>query len=175
MKSCESCSGRVEIGKYHKKVPVWRRATGIVLIYLPSMALPIIFLSAYMVYLHLLLIGGRNIKTFSAFLPDRTSHRYHLKNQITMQGSFKASLTRFRTFWILNCTWYCPVSVAVYEWHTYLVKIVENWWCPFTHDKKQDYSNARIDQSFWHIYPVERIKLNKEDLNNPVWNESADI
>ncbi|MGZ8199762.1 MAG: hypothetical protein ACXWTP_03750 [Methylosarcina sp.] len=174
MKACESCSARAEIGKHHKQVPVWRRAIGLVFVYLPILTLPFVFISAYLSYYHLRLIGGKNIKTLSDFLPDRASHRYNLKNQITMDGSFKLSLAQSKLYWVLNCTWYCPVSVAVFEWHAYMVKIIENWWCPFTHEKKQGYSNASIDQSFWHIYPEDRSKLNKEDLNNPIWNEAIE-
>jgi hypothetical protein len=173
MKACESCSVRAEIGKHHKQVPVWRRAIGLVFVYLPILTLPFVFISAYLSYYHLRLIGGKNIKTLSDFLPDRASHRYNLKNQITMDASYKLSLSQSKLYWILNCTWYCPVSVALFEWHAYMVKIIENWWCPFAHDKKQGYSNAPIDQSFWHIYPEDRIKLDREDLNNPIWNESV--
>jgi hypothetical protein len=42
-----------------------------------------------------------------------------------MEGSFKASTSQSKLFWILNCTWYCPYSVALFEWHAYMVKIVE--------------------------------------------------
>ena len=91
-----------------------------------------------------------------------------------MDGSFKLSLAQSKLYWILNCTWYCPVSVAVFEWHAYMVKIVENWWCPFTHEKKEGYSNAKIDKSFWNIYPEYAFKLNPEDINNPIWNEDTD-
>ena len=171
MKACESC--RAEIGKYHRQVPVWRRAIGLVFVYLPILTLPFVFISAYLTYCHLRLIGGKNIKTLSDFLPDRKSFRYTLQNQITMDGSFKASLAQSKLYWILNCTWYCPVSVALFEWHAYLVKVVENWWCPFGHEKKPGYSNAPIDQSFWHIYPEDRTKLHQEDLENPIWNESS--
>jgi hypothetical protein len=120
------------------------------------------------------LIGAKNLKTYADFLPDRKSHRYDLKSQITMDGSFKMSMAQSKLYWIFNCTWYCPVSVALFEWHAYMVKIVENWWCPFGHDKKEGYSNAKIDQSFWHIYPVDASKLAEEDLNNPIWNETVD-
>jgi hypothetical protein len=174
MKACDSCSGRAEIGKNHKQVPVLQRAIGLVFVYLPILTLPFVFLSAYLTYYHLRLIGGENIKTLSDFLPERSSHRYNLKNQITMDGSFKLSLAQSKLYWILNCTWYCPVSVALFEWHAYLVKIVENWWCPFTHEKKEGYSNAKIDQSFWHIYPEDSAKLDPEDRDNPIWNESTD-
>lgn len=174
MKACESCSSRVEIGKNHNNMSVPGRAIGMILVYLPILTLPFVFLSAYMTYYHLRFVGAKNVKTLSDFLPDRASHRYNLKTQITMNPSFQPSLSQFKLFWILNCTWYCPVSVALFEWHAYMVKIVENWWCPFGHDKKEGYSNAKIDKSFWHIYPADKAKLNEEDLNNPIWNDPED-
>ncbi|MEY3190974.1 MAG: hypothetical protein RIS10_1091 [Pseudomonadota bacterium] len=174
MKACDSCSGRAEIGKNHNKVPVLQRTIGLLFVYLPILTLPFVFLSAYLTYYHLKLIGGENIKTLSDFLPARSSHRYTLKNQITMDGSFKLSLAQSKLYWILNCTWYCPVSVALFEWHAYLVKLVENWWCPFTHEKKESYNNAKIDKSFWHIYPEDAIKLEPEDRDNEIWNDSND-
>ncbi len=174
MKACDSCSGRAEIGKNHQKVPVLQRTIGLIFVYLPILTLPFVFLSAYLTYYHLKLIGGENIKTLSDFLPARSSHRYTLKNQITMDGSFKLSLAQSKLYWILNCTWYCPVSVALFEWHAYLVKLVENWWCPFTHEKKESYNNAKIDKSFWHIYPEDAIKLEPEDRDNEIWNDSND-
>lgn len=174
MKACDSCSGRAEIGKNHTKVPVLQRTIGLLFVYLPILTLPFVFLSAYLTYYHLKLIGGENIKTLSDFLPARSSHRYNLKNQITMDGSFKLSLAQSKLYWILNCTWYCPVSVALFEWHAYLVKLVENWWCPFTHEKKESYNNAKIDKSFWHIYPEDAIKLEPDDRDNEIWNDSND-
>jgi hypothetical protein len=174
MKACDSCSGRAEIGKNHTKVSVLQRTVGLLFVYLPILTLPFVFLSAYLTYYHLKLIGGENIKTLSDFLPARSSHRYTLKNQITMDGSFKLSLAQSKLYWILNCTWYCPVSVALFEWHAYLVKLVENWWCPFTHEKKESYNNAKIDKSFWHIYPEDAIKLEPEDRDNEIWNDSND-
>ncbi len=173
MKACESCS-RAEIGKHHNQQPVWKRAIGLLFVYLPILTLPFVFLSAYLTYYHLILVGGKNIKKYSDFLPARESHRYDLKNQITMHGSFKLSLAQSKLYWILNCTWYCPYSVGLFEWHAYLVKIVENWWCPFNHEKKEDYSNAKIDKSFWHIYPEDIAKLNPEDRDNPIWNDEFD-
>jgi hypothetical protein len=91
-----------------------------------------------------------------------------------MGGSFKVSPVQSRLYWILNCTWYCPVSVALFEWHAYLVKLVENWWCPFAHDRKPNYDNAKIDQSFWHIYPEELVNLDQADKDNPIWNETVE-
>ncbi|MGR9045764.1 MAG: hypothetical protein ACU83N_10740 [Gammaproteobacteria bacterium] len=174
MKACESCSARVEIGKNHKRTPVLQRAMGIPLIYLPLLTFPFVIISAYLTYFHLRLMGAKKIKTWSDFIPDSKSHRYNLKTQITMERTFRASMAQSKLFWILNCTWYCPVSVALFEWHAYMVKIVENWWCPFTHAKKSDYMDGAIDKSFWHIYPEDAVKLTQEDLENPIWNEETD-
>jgi hypothetical protein len=40
--------------------------------------------------------------------------------------------------------------------------------------KKEGYSNAKIDKSFWHIYPVDNAKLEPEDRDNPIWNEDVE-
>jgi hypothetical protein len=175
MKACESCSScRVEIGKNHRQQSIPVRGIGMVLIYLPLLTFPFVIISAYLTYYHLLMMGAKNVKKWSDFIPDRASHRYDLKSQITMERSFKTSAAQSKLFWILNCTWYCPYSVALFEWHAYMVKIVENWWCPFTHEKKETYSNAKIDKSFWHLYPDDTAKLNPEDLENPIWNDAND-
>lgn len=182
MKACENCSppdvdtARVLIGKNHGQLSFIRQFFGVWLIYLPILTLPFVFLSAYLSYLHLRLMGAENVKTYSDFLPDRKSHRYTLKSQITMRPGYPLSPTQSKLFWIFNCTMYCPHSVALFEWHAYLVKLVENWWCPFTHDKKDTlYREAAIDKSFWHIYPAEADKLTPEDRANPIWNEDAAI
>ena len=175
MKACESCSAdRVQIGDNHNKVPFFRQIYGVALIYVPIITMPLVFLSAYTTYLHLKLMGAENIKKYSDFLPDRKSHRYTMKNQITMEPGYGVSPTQFKLFWIFNCTWYCPSSVALFEWHAYLVKLVENWWCPFRHETKNSYDNASIDKSFWHIYPEDITKLEKEDIDNPIWNDEKD-
>ena len=174
MKACESCSSRVHIGRNYKKMPVIARAIGLIFIYLPILTLPFVFLSAYLTYFSVKLCGAEDVKTFTDFLPDRASHRYNLKTQITMDGSFKLSLAQSKLYWIINCTWYCPVSVALFEWHAYMVKIVENWWCPFAHSTKNDYVEGAIDQSFWHIYPEDKAKLHEEDRNNPIFTETPE-
>jgi len=180
MKSCENCGPadahmeRVCIGKHHRDISFARQFWGVCTIYLPILTLPFVFLSAYISYWHLLLMGARNVKTFSDFLPDRKSFRYTFSNQITMKPSYNLSPTQTRLFWILNCTWYCPTSVALFEWHAYLVKLVENWWCPFRHSRKNEhYRDGAIDKSFWHIYPDEEPKLEPEDRDNPIWNEDV--
>jgi hypothetical protein len=173
MKSCESCSERVEIGKHHVKISQTRSAIGLAFVYLPILTLPFVIISACFTYIHLRLVGGRKVKTLFDFLPDRASHRYTLKTQIAT--SYTGSVSQSKLFWILNCTLYCPWSVALFEWHTYLVKVVENWWCPFAHQRKNEghYNVGAIDQSFWHVDPKERVKLHQEDLNNLVWNQYA--
>lgn len=66
------------------------------------------------------------------------------------------------------------MSVALFYYMTYLVRIVENWWCPFHHDKKHEYKESAIDQSYWHIYETERSKLNPDDRENVIWNDEAE-
>ena len=177
MKACESCHERVNIGCNHQKRSVMSRALGLLLVYLPILTLPFVITSAYLTYFSLRFVGADNVKKWSDFIPERHSYRYHLQNQITMKASFKLSMSQSRLFWILNCTWYCPYSVALFEWHTYLVKVVENWWCPFGHDRKHNYVDGAIDQSFWHIFPDERAKLHEEDKNNPIFtvDPNADV
>jgi hypothetical protein len=62
--------------------------------------------------------------------------------------------------------------VALFRYATYLVKIVENWWCPFNHGQKPEYAESAIDNSFWHVYPEELAKLHPEDRENPLWNNT---
>lgn len=180
MKPCENCGPmetnveRVVIGKHHKKVPRIQQFFGVCLVYLPIFTLPFVLISGYITQIHLRLMGAENIKPLKSFFPDKKSFRYTMKNQITMEPGYGLSPTQTKLFWILNCTWYCPVSVGIFEWHAYLVKLVENWWCPFHHSKKEvHYRDGAIDQSFWHIYPEDIGKLTSEDRDNPIWNESV--
>ncbi|MGR8934072.1 MAG: hypothetical protein ACU837_06725 [Gammaproteobacteria bacterium] len=180
MKSCENCGPldpdieRVCIGKHHRKISPYQQFFGVCLIYLPILTLPFVLLSGFISYIHLRLMGAENIKPLTSFFPDRKSFRYTMKNQITMQPGYGLSPTQTKLFWILNCTWYCPVSVGIFEWHAYLVKLVENWWCPFHHSKKKmHYREGALDQSFWHVYPEDIVKLTPEDRDNPIWNENA--
>ena len=127
MKACDSCvSNRVSIGRNHKNMPVWVRAIGLVFIYLPIMTLPFSFLSAYLSYYHLWMMGVQDVKKLKDFLPERESHRYDLKSQITMDPSFKLSGVQSKLFWLFNCTWYCPVTIGFFEWHSYLVKLCDS-------------------------------------------------
>jgi len=182
MKACERCRpdhediARVQIGKQHRQLSFIRQFLGVWLIYLPVITLPFVLFSAYLTYWHLRMMGAKNLKPLSEFLPGRKSYRYTMKNQITMQPGYRLSPTQSRRFWIFNCTWYCPFSVGLFEWHAYLVKVVENWWCPFRHDmKEKHYREAAIDQSFWHIYPEDIVKLEPEDRDNPIWNEAGEM
>jgi len=63
--------------------------------------------------------------------------------------------------------------VALFGWVTYMVKIVENWWCPFGHEKKETYADGAIDKSLWHLDDSTAEKLHPEDRDNPIWNEDA--
>jgi hypothetical protein len=174
VKACESCAERVNIGCHHQQKSVLSRAIGLLFVYLPILTLPFVFISAYLTYYSLIYVGAQNVKKYRDFLPDRASHRYSMKNQIVMDGSFKLSMAQSKLFWILNCTWYCPYSVGLFEWHAYMVKVVENWWCPFGHSRKNSYTEGAIDQSFWHIYPEEKAKLSEEDKNNPIFTVDAE-
>jgi hypothetical protein len=175
MKPCNECSAdRVQIGSTYNQTSVLSRAIGLVLIYLPIFTLPFVIASAYLSYYSLIFCGAKNVKKWKDYLPDKASHRYTLKEQITMEGSFKMSLSQSKLYWILNCTVYCPYSVALFEWHAYLVKVVENWWCPFAHATKEDYSDGSIDKSFWHIDPKDITKLHRDDRNNPIFTDEFD-
>ena len=175
MKACDQCAAdRVQIGRNHTKMSILSRTIGLILIYLPIFTFPFTLLSAYMTYYSLILCGAQNVKKYGDYIPDRSTHRYSMKSQITMDGSFKLSFAQSKLYWILNCTVYCPYSVALMEWHAYLVKVVENWWCPFAHGTKEDYKNGSIDKSFWHLYPEDAKKLDEADKNNPIFTDAFD-
>lgn len=177
MKACEDCRDRVNIGCHHEKKSVLSRSIGLIFIYLPILTLPFVILSAYLTYFSLRCVGAENVKTWQDFIPKRSSHRYTLKNQITMKSLTlltRFSLAQSKLYWILNCTWYCPYSVALFEWHTYLVKVVENWWCPFTHSRKHHYQDGAIDRSFWHLRQDNIDKLHPEDRLNPIFYDASE-
>lgn len=174
MKACEGCD-RVIIGHRFEQVSFLRRCLAVPLIYVPFFILLIpLRISGSLVYWHLRLMGAEKLKTLADFLPDRKSHRYDLKSQIVYDsGPWFAFWQKTRLYWIFNCTFFCPYSVALLDWISYMTKVVENWWCPFTHAKKSAYACGAIDQSLWHISLTEKAKLHPDDRDNPMWNEEA--
>ena len=166
----------VRIGSNYLKQPRWKLFLGVPLIYFPLITTtPFVLLGVLLVKTHLKWIGGMNILSYWDFVPDWASHRYRYDNQITYStGAAWYNLRAHRFYWIFNCKLYCPLSVALYRYVAYLVTIVENWWCPFEHDKKEEYSEGAIDKSYWHLHAIERKKLHPIDLNNPIWNEEAE-
>ncbi len=161
----------VQIGCSYRKISVAQIAVAMPLIYIPLFTLvPFAVVSSLFVYWHLRLLGGRNIKTYWDFVPEWVTHRYTLDDQITTNGHFLAPWVKTRLFWVFNCKLYCPLSVALFSWLSYLVKLVENWWCPFNHEKKPSYDDARIDESFWHITEADKALLHEDDRENAIWN-----
>lgn len=177
-KACQQCrTSRISIGSRFYSLPAWRRYGGTFLVYLPIVtSLPFTILGACILYAHLRILGAKNLKTFWDFVPGWSTHRYSkLSEQITITMDYTAPWTNTKLFWMFNCNFYCPLSVALYEWSTYLVKAVENFWCPFFHSQKENYADASLDQSYWHINgEKERAKLHPDDLNCHIWNEDAE-
>jgi hypothetical protein len=120
------------------------------------------------------MIGAQGVKPLRAFVPSWSSHRYTYGSQIVYEDKEKWNiLESYRFFWIFNCKIYCPLSVALFRYMAYLVRIVENWWCPFSHDKKAAYRDSSIDYSYWHIDAAKSAKLHEDDRENPIWNQDA--
>jgi hypothetical protein len=167
---------RVRIGSNYLKQPTWKLFLGVPLIYFPLITTtPFVLLGVLLVKTHLKWVGGMNIRSYWDFVPGWVSHRYRYDNQITYStGAAWYNLRARRFYWIFNCKLYCPLSVALFRYVAYLVTIVENWWCPFEHDRKDEYREGAIDKSYWHLHAIEREKLHPDDLNNPIWNEDAD-
>lgn len=171
-KACASCA-RVDIGVRYKKVSPWRVFLSLPFVYLPILAMPFVLAGAGLVYIHLRLLGAQNLKTLRDFLPAWESHRYSYKTQIVKNDIHPlARWARMRAYWIFNCTFYCPFSVASLEWANYLTKVVEIWWCPFGHAQKPNYAGSAIDYSFWHV-SKDVAQLHPEDRENPIWNKDA--
>ena len=166
---------RVLIASNFKSQPRWKLFIGVPLIYLPLLTtLPFVALGALLVWLHLRLAGGKQIKSYWDFVPQWVSHRYRYKEQIVYHtGARWYNLRSSRLYWIFNCELYCPLSVALFRYMVYLVMIVENWWCPFKHDQKAHYCTSSIDASYWHLYDSEMEQLHPDDRDNPIWNEAA--
>lgn len=163
---------RVLIGKNFNNQPLWKVLFGVPLIYLPLITtIPFVLVGVFLVTTHLKFVGGMKIRPYRDFIPDWISHRYRWGNQITHStGVSWHQLRSYRFFWIFNCKLYCPLSVGLFNYTCYLVKIVENWWCPFDHNRKHLYAEGAIDQSYWHLTPEDRQKLHPDDRNNPIWN-----
>lgn len=164
----------VKIGCNYEKQPFWKVALGVPLIYVPIIStVPFVIIGILLVRTHLKYVGGMEIKAYRDFVPTWISHRYRNEEQPAINVS-RFHFARYRLFWIFNCKLYCPLSVALFRYMVYLVKLVENWWCPFGHDQKQEYAEAAIDKSFWHVDPAELAKLHPADKQNPIWNEKAE-
>lgn len=167
---------RVQIGCNYNRQPLWKIVLGVPLIYLPLvMTIPFMIPSIWTVKTHLKMVGGMNIKSYWDFVPTWATHRYNHNTQIileTVRSPITAWLCKTRIFWLFNCKLYCPLSVGVFSYMAYLVKIVENWWCPFGHDRKHLYADGAIDYSFWHVNPEKNL-LDPQDACNPIWNRDC--
>ena len=170
---------RVQIGCNFQQHPRWKFLAGVPLIYIPILIgiLPLI-VCAFLVRTHLTLVGGHQLKSYwEDFAPSWVSHRYTRENQILPERlfdryGFLAWIAKSKFFWLFNCKLYCPLSVALLAYVLYLVKIVEQWWCPFSHDKKVAYADVPIDKSLWHAAGDGSL-LHPDDKENPSWNEDA--
>lgn len=164
---------RIIIGNNFHKQPILKVFIGVPLIYLPLITtIPFVIICVFLVKTHLRLMGAQNIRCYRDFVPSWISHRYRLHNQITcITGARWYNLRSFRWYWVFNCKLYCTLSVALFRYTTYLVKIVETWWCPFNHGQKAAYAEGAIDKSYWHLHDQERNLLHPEDRDNPIWNE----
>lgn len=166
---------RVKIGCNFKKQPTWKVWLAIPLIYIPIITtIPFVVIGVLLTRTHLKYVGAMNIKSYWDFVPTWVSHRYRYSDQITFSTAKWYEFTRYRFSWIFNCKIYCPLSVALFKYASYLVEIVENWWCPFAHDQKEKYREGAINKSYWHIYDEDLNKLHPEDRDNPIWNEDAE-
>ena len=166
---------RITIGKNFLAQPQWKVFIGVPLIYLPLITtVPFLLIGILLVRSHLVYVGGMNIRSYWEFVPEWISHRYQNSNQITYStGARWYNLRAHKWYWIFNCKLYCPLSVAMFRYMAYLVMIVENWWCPFEHNKKSEYADGAIDKSYWHLHDIEKEKLHPDDLNNTIWNEES--
>ena len=164
---------RVKIGNNFPNQAVLKVIIGVPLIYLPLITtIPFVIICVFLVKLHLKLMGAENIRSYWDFVPLWISHRYRYSDQITYStGARWYNLRAFRWYWVFNCKLYCPLSVALFRYISYLVKIVENWWCPFEHDQKGEYGEAAIDKSYWHLHEQEEQRLHPDDRNNPLWKD----
>ena len=174
--NCPDASDRIWIQAGYSKKNLPQIFIAVLFVFAPVILMPVVVIVGYLAYSHLRLMGATNVKKLNHFLPDRKSHRYTLKTQILPKGQVHPTAwmyTRTRLYWILNCTWYCPYSVALFEWCAYLTKAIESWWCPFSHSKKHTYKNACLDASYWHATGNSN-RLHREDRNDPIWSVDQD-
>lgn len=160
------------IGTSYLKRPLWFRVlVGVPLIYLPILvSMPFVVLGVVVVRLHLRALGATNMKSYWDFVPAWVSHRYTYATQpVHTKSPFFPG--HYKWFWIFNCKMYCPMSIALLRYYVYLVKIVENWWCPFDHARKNEYADAPIDTSYWHLNEESKALLHPVDRDNPIWNK----
>jgi len=131
MKVCDQCNvagkpeDRVQFNSSYKKKPLAYKLVCVHLIYLPLLSIPFVIVNGALIALYLKMAGAKDYKSYRSFLPDRQSHRYNLKNQVTKATSNRFNPISTKLFWILNCTWYCPYSVALFEWHAQLMTMME--------------------------------------------------
>jgi|GEM_PF-162271 len=130
-----------------------------------TLCLPFVIFSALITVLHLKMAGATNVKAYRTFLPENKGFSNELNHPVNGLSSVNA-------FWLANYSRLLVFSTALFDWHAYLVKLVENWWCPFHHNRKEPhYRSGAINQSFWHLYPEDFKKLSPDDRDNPIWNE----
>jgi hypothetical protein len=167
---------RVIIGREFLHQPRWKVAVGVFLIYLPLITtIPFATIAVLLIRTHLRYVGAQNVHSYWSFVPSWVSHRYRYDNQITYTtGAAWYNLRSYRLYWLFNCKLYCPLSVALFSYLSYLVKVVENWWCPFGHDRKASYGDGAIDRSYWHLHSAERASLHPDDRDNPMWNGTVE-
>lgn len=135
-------------------------------------SMPFVLVGVFCIRTHLFIFGARNVKKYSEFVPAWASYRHTYKNQ-PVSSTNPLMIGHYKWLWIFSCKMYCPMSIALLRYYVYLVKILENWWCPFNHSRKPEYADAKIDKSYWHLYPETEKLLHEEDRENPIWNKDA--
>lgn len=168
---------RVTIAKRFVQQPYWKILVGVPLIYLPLVTtLPFAVVTLLLVRTHLAFMGAEGLKGYWDFVPKWITHRYCNSEQLSYEtGAMWYNLRGRRLYWVFNCKLYCPLSVAVFRYLSYLVMVVENWWCPFNHEKKPEYAEGAIDGSYWHLHNAESQRLHPQDRDNPIWNERGEM
>lgn len=155
-----------------KRKSVAYRLGNVLLPLLLLLCLPFVIFSAMMTVLHLKMAGATNMRAYRSFLPDNKMFSFGYNSSVNLMPGVWFSCIPNTTFWVANYTNFLALSTALFNWHAYLVKLVENWWCPFHHNRKDPhYRIGAINQSFWHLYPEDLIKLAPDDRDNPIWNE----